>query len=246
MSIAGPARPRTTPDVEVEPVPGLVRSSRPTLRGRVSSGHLVMVVAGLLGVVVSVSVLRDEPAGVRVAVASHDIAAGDVVHATDLTAERVQAPACLLDTLVREDDVRRFRGHVVVAPVAAGELVVRSRLRPRAAPGGLRAMSVPIERARAAGGRLATGDRVDVVFAGQREASIIVADARVLAVDEPGRGGIGEVAQPFTVTLAVDARQSQLLAAAIADGEISLTRTTGARSARGTPPLDLDRVEDAP
>ena len=54
------------------------------------------------------------------------------------------------------------------------------------------------------------------------------------------------MAQPFTVTLAVDARQSQLLAAAIADGEVSLTRTTGARSARGTPPLDLDRVEDAP
>jgi Flp pilus assembly protein CpaB len=104
-------------------------------------------------------------------------------------------------------------------------------------------MSIPIEASRAAGGRIEPGDRVDVVFAGAHEASIIVPDARVLAVDEPGRGGIGEVSQPFTVTIAVDAHQSQLLAAAIADGELSITRTTGATSSEGTAPVSLERVD---
>ena len=39
------------------------------------------------------------------------------------------------------------------------------------------------------------------------------------------------------VTLAVDARQSQLLAAALADGDFVLTRVTGAPSSADLPPL---------
>jgi Flp pilus assembly protein CpaB len=103
-------------------------------------------------------------------------------------------------------------------------------------------MSIPIDPARAVGGRLAAGDRVDVLFAGQDAVSIIVADAPVLAVDARGRGGIGESSSPFTVTLGVSARQSQLVAAAVADGELSLARTTGAPSARDTEPEQLDRA----
>jgi Flp pilus assembly protein CpaB len=103
-------------------------------------------------------------------------------------------------------------------------------------------MSIPIDPSRAVGGRLDAGDRVDVLFAGQEAVSIIVADAPVLAVDARGRGGIGESSSPFTVTIAVTPRQSQLVAAAVADGDISLARTTGATSARGTAPESLDRV----
>ena len=80
----------------------------------------------------------------------------------------------------------------------------------RAAKAGLRAMSIPIDPSRAVGGRLAAGDRIDVLFAGDREVSIIVRDAEVIAIDAKGRGGIGETSSPFTVTIAVDARQSQL------------------------------------
>ena len=103
-------------------------------------------------------------------------------------------------------------------------------------------MSIPIDPARAVGGRLAAGDRVDVLFAGEQAVSIIVADAEVLAVDARVAAASASRASPFTVTIAVTARQSQLVAAAVADGEISLARTTGARSARGTAPQSLDRV----
>jgi Flp pilus assembly protein CpaB len=141
---------------------------------------------------------------------------------------------------VRAGERSQLFGRIAGATIEADELVVRRWFRRLAAPGGRRAMSIPIDPARAVGGRLAAGDRIDVVFAGDAAASIIVADAEVLAVDARGRGGIGESASPFTVTVAVSAHESQLLAAAIADGELSLVRATGAPSARGTPPDVID------
>ena len=209
--------------------------------GRLSAGHLVMIAAGLVGMVLTLAALRDRPAGREVAVAAHDIHAGDALVPTDLRLVRVDADDDVLATVVRGRDLGHVRGLVATARIGAGELVPRRGLRPQAAPGGLRAMSIPIDPARAVGGRLAAGDRVDVVFAGREESSIIVADALVLSVDARGRGGIGESASPFTVTVAVDARQSELLAAAIADGNLSLTRTTGAEPSVGTPAIPLDR-----
>ncbi len=144
--------------------------------------------------------------------------------------------------MAQAGDQRRLQGRIAGSTIAEGELVTIRTLRRRAAPRGLRAMSIPIDPSRAVGGRLGAGDRVDVLFAGQQAVSIIVADAPVLAVDARGRGGIGESSSPFTVTIAVTPRQSQLVAAAVADGDISLARTTGATSARGTLPESLDRV----
>jgi Flp pilus assembly protein CpaB len=215
---------------------------RPQLAGRLSRGHLMMIVAGIVGVVLSFAALRQHPSDTLVAVAAHEIRAGEVVHPADLRTERVTMGASVLATVVRGGDIGRLRGRIAGTTIAAGELVMRRTLRPRAARAGLRAMSIPIDPARAVGGRLAAGDRVDVLFAGERAVSIIVADAEVLAVDARGRGGIGDTASPFTVTIAVSATQSQLVAAAIADGNISLARTTGADSAKGTAPESISRV----
>jgi Flp pilus assembly protein CpaB len=223
------------PTTELQPGP-----SR-TLRGRISRGHVVMVIAGVVGVVLSFAALREHDGNARVLVAAHEIRAGETVDPADFRSEAVTMGSALLATAVRAHDAPTVRGKVAASTIAAGELVVRRTLRPRAARHGLRAMSIPIDPARAVSGRLAAGDRVDVLFAGTREVSIIVADAEVLAVDARGRGGIGESASPFTVTVAVSAQQSQLLAAAIADGDVSITRTTGARPAAGTASQLLDR-----
>src|SRR3954454_6240773 len=208
---------------------------------RVSLCHVVMVVAGLLGVVLSFAALRQRDGDVRVAVAAHEIRAGERVSSGDFRSEAVTMSAPLLATVVRPRELDALAGRIAGTTLAEGELVSQRMLRPPAARHGLRAMSIPIDPARAVGGRLAAGDRVDVLFVGTEEASIIVADAQVLAVDARGRGGIGESASPFTVTLAVTAAQSQLVAAAVADGDVSITRTTGARSAAGTAPQPLDR-----
>ena len=221
---------------------GASGAPRRTLSGRFSSGHLVMVVAGLLGMVLGIAALRHEPAGVSVAVAAHEIRAGDSVTADDFRTARVQTSSELLATFVRTRDVPGLRGRIATATIATGEPVIRRELLPRAAKAGLRAMSIPIDPSRAVGGHLAIGDRIDVLFAGDHEVSIIVRDAEVIAIDAKGRGGIGETSSPFTVTIAVDAAQSQLLAAAIADGDMSIARTTGARSSKGTAAQSLDRV----
>ena len=209
---------------------------------RFSSGHLVMVVAGLLGTVLGVAALRQDPRGVPIAVAAREIRAGETVAPNDFGTARVATSDDLLSTLLRAHDVGNVRGRIAVATIEVGEPIVRRNLRPAAARHRLRAMSIPIDPSRAVGGRLTSGDRVDVLFAGDEAVSIIVRDAEVIAVDAKGRGGIGETSSPFTVTLAVDARQSQLLAAAIADGDISIARTTGATSSKGTAPQPLDRV----
>jgi Flp pilus assembly protein CpaB len=102
-------------------------------------------------------------------------------------------------------------------------------------------MSIPIDPARAVNGELASGDRVDVILAGDHEVSIIVADAQVLSVSRPDRGGaFGGIDNKFTVTLAVDAQESELVAAGIAGGDIVITRTTGSRPSEPTPPLPID------
>jgi Flp pilus assembly protein CpaB len=201
-----------------------------------------MVAAGLLGMVLALAALRDDPGGVEVAVAAHEIRSGEAVRSSDFRTERVQATERVLDSFVRARELHHVRGRIAVSTITAGDPVFRRELRPRAARSGLRAMSIPIDPSRAVGGRLEAGDRVDILFTGEREVSIIVRDASVLAVDAKGRGGIGETTSPFTVTIAVDARQSQLLAAAIADGDISIARTTGARSSEGTRPQPLDRA----
>jgi pilus assembly protein CpaB len=211
-------------------------------RGRFSRGHVVMAIAGITGVVLSFAVLRDREGDTAVLVAAHEIRAGETVRASDFETARATLSPSVLATVARARDRARLEGRIAGSTIAAGELVTTRTLRRRAAPHGLRAMSIPIDPARAVGGRLAAGDRVDVLFAGQQVVSIIVADAPVLAVDARSRGGIGESASPFTVTIGVNARQSQLVAAALADGDLSLARTTGAPSAKGLTPESLDRV----
>jgi pilus assembly protein CpaB len=214
----------------------------PRRRGRVSRGHLVMAIAGIVGVVLSFAVLRQREGESAVLVAAHEIRAGETITAADFRSVRVTLTPDLLATVAQVGDQPRLVGRIAGATIADGEMVATRTLRRRAAPHGLRAMSIPIDPSRAVGGRLAAGDRVDVLFAGQQAVSIIVADAPVLAVDARGRGGIGESASPFTVTIGVTARQSQLVAAAVADGELSLARTTGADSARGVAPESPARV----
>src|SRR5262249_33557512 len=166
----------------------------------------------------------------------------EVIGRRDLRVERIDARPQLLRTIVAVRGASSLRGQIAVTRIAANAVVPIGSVRAPAAKGGLRAMSIPIDPALAAGGALAAGDHVDIVFRSRDAASIIVADAEVLAVDARGRGGIGETSSPFVVTIAVDARQSLLLGAAIADGHISIARTTGAPSSAGTSPQPLERL----
>jgi pilus assembly protein CpaB len=209
-----------------------------------SAGHLVMIVAGLAGMLLTLALLRSADRRVEVAVAAHDLRAGSVVGPDDIRSERVKMDDDLLDTVLGPDDVADLDGAVATETIRAGELIASTDVRAPATSSGLRAVSIPIEPARAVNGELVPGDRVDVLLAAEQEVAIIVADAEVLDVSDPDAGGaLGEVDEQFTVTLAVDAPETQLLAAAITDGDMLIARSTGAKSAEGTPPLPIDFVE---
>src|SRR5829696_4873293 len=224
-----------------ESVPRPATSLPRGLMSRLSTGHLVMIVAGLLGLLLTVAVLRRADERQPVAVAARDLAPGSALTESSVRYVRVKMDDSLLGTVLQPNDVNRLRGFVAAYPIAAGELVHRRAVRPGAAPAGKRAMSVAIDPARAVNGELEAGDRVDVILAGNHEVSIIVADAEVLSVGRPDRrAAFGGVDDKFTVTLAVDARESQLVAAGIAGGDIVITRTTGSGPAEATPPLPVD------
>ncbi len=198
-----------------------------------------MLVAGLLGGLFTLAALREDDQRATIAVAARDLASGARLGAGDVRFEAVRAERALLDALV-PDNGGTVSGSVLDGPVRAGDPILRADLRTRAAPQGRRAMSIPIAPTHAVNGRLDVGDRVDVVAAGDREVAIIVADAEVLDIDDPASGALGSTDDTLGVTLAVDARQSQLLAAAIATDEVFLARVTGASSSVGVPPLALE------
>ena len=210
--------------------------------GRISTGHLVMVVSGLAGLVLTLSLLRGADAHVEVAVAARDLPAGSVFDESDVRSASVQMDGAVLRTVLSMGDVSAHRGSVSAVAIEEGELIARRSLRPVAARAGQRAMSFPIDVARAVNGELAAGDRVDVLVATEQDVAIVVADAEVLDVRGGGEGGaFGATADEFSVMLAVDVEESQMLTAAAVDGDVFMTRTTGSEPATGVPPLPIDR-----
>jgi Flp pilus assembly protein CpaB len=199
-----------------------------------------MLVAGVAGLVVTLGVLRPGAGGAHVAIAVRDLEAGAVLGARDVRFESVSASDRVVGRYVTAGELPGLRGRVLTAPVFADEPVLEAHLRMRASADGRRAMSIPVDRARAVDGKLAPGDRVDVVLAGDDEVTIVVAAAEVLAVD--GNDAFGTRRGEVRVTLAVDARESQLLAAALADGDFVLTRVTGAPSSADLPPLAIGKA----
>jgi Flp pilus assembly protein CpaB len=216
---------------------------RRNLLSLVSGGHLVMIVAGLLGMLLTLALLRSADHRVRVAVAAHDLLPGDRIGPDDVRYERVKMDDDLLATVLEPDDVDAIAGSVAIGPIDEGELVARRDLRQPAAGSGLRAVSIPIDPSRAVAGDLAAGDRADVILAGDREVAIIVAGAEVLSVNHPDDGAFTAAEDELTITLAVDAHESQLLTAAVTDGDILVARSTGSSSARDTAPLPIASVD---
>jgi Flp pilus assembly protein CpaB len=208
-------------------------------RRRAVGPQVLMLVAGVAGLVVTLAVLRPGTGGQRVAIAVRDLEAGTVLAERDVRYESVSASDRVAGSYVSRRELPGLRGRVLTVPVFADEPLLEAHLRARAATDGRRAMSIPVDRARAVNGKLAPGDRVDVVVAGDDAVTIVVAGAEVLDVD--GDDAFGTRRGEVRVTLAVDARESQLLTAALADGDFVLTRVTGAPSSVDLPPLVTSR-----
>ncbi len=201
----------------------------PGARSRLSLGHVVTLLAGLLAMLLVFSVLRERDTTWRAVVAGGEIRAGTAVDRASFRLVDVHVPDSVRGTLVAPASLARLRGWIATRTIQPGELVSRGDLRAPAAPSALRVMSIPVEAAHAVGGSLAAGDQVDVIQVDEDgQARYVVSGAQVLAVNRPDAGVIGAAAGSSSITVAVDARQALRLAAAIRGQRFEIVRSTGA------------------
>jgi Flp pilus assembly protein CpaB len=194
-----------------------------------SAGHAVMVVTGLLGAVLTLSLLRAADDGRPVLVAAHEVVPGTVIEADTVRVARLDASDRILASLYRPDELDELAGRVATAPIGSGSLVTRGSVRAVTAGAARRSMSFGIAAARAVGGDLDGGDRVDIlaVEADGVDARYVMTDVEVLSVDDGAGGPLG-TPDDVTVTIAVDPDGAARLTGALEGGKVTLVRATGA------------------
>ena len=212
---------------------------RRAFASRVSTGHVVMVLAGALGVLLTLSVLRAADATRPMLAAARDIAPGTVIDARALRVTRVHVDAAVGATLFDGAALASLDGRVAVERISAGSLVSRSSVRTATAGGVPRAMSFPIPRSRAVGGAVAAGDRVDVLAVRRNtgRSGYVATDVQVLAFSSRGSGPL-EGSDDASVTIAVDSAAATRVASALEVGTITLVRATGATPLHQDVPFD--------
>jgi Flp pilus assembly protein CpaB len=192
----------------------------------VVGGFLIALSA--LGIYVAWSVAAGSPTTSYV-VARHDVAVGTRLTAADLTTAPMELPPSLARTGAFARSTALV-GATTVGPIRAGELVqagdvVRTSSQPDALE-----LAFAVEPARAVGGSLRPGERVDVLATFGSGATAytvtVVRQAQVLDVGADGSGlGAG---RSLVVRLAVATSDEALaLAHAVNAGDVTLVRATG-------------------
>ena len=206
-------------------------ATRRTTGRRVALPNGRAVVGGLLVAAAAVGTYAawsgaDDPPTTRFAVASRDIAVGEVLEAGDIELVAMDAAASVAGAAFEGDDASLLVGQVTVAPLSHGDLVQRSAVVVPEDAEPARQLSFPIDVSAALAGTVEVGERVDVVVTSGSDVaeatSEIVARgatvARVLGADDGGR---------LVVLLSVpDETDLLALTTAARVGELTLVRTT--------------------
>lgn len=223
------------------PRPRPVAPRRRKARERISLGHLFMIAAALLAFVLVISVLQDRSKTTQVLVARSDIQPGSAITPDLVRQVPMPAGSDLATAMAGLGDLAGG-GAIAGQRIEAGDPVTLTAIAPRSDNSGLRAMSIPIERARAVGGELAPGDRVDVISVTGSSATYVATDLEVLKTqNQQGTGALGSSAlTDYYVTVAVDGETALAIALAQQTGEVSILRSTGAV------PVPLDQRVVAP
>lgn len=216
----------TTPTASPRPPQdGMPR--RRGLASRISPGLALVLAAGLIAGIANFAVLRGADQRIVVVTAARDLAAGVPILPEDLGTTRIGLTAAGDVGLLPAEDLGRLLGSVPANDIAAGTALRPGDVVDGAAVGGLRAMSLALERARAAAGAITIGDRVDVLATLDGASHYLLADVGVLAVSGSDSLALGGSSNAFSVTLAVDAEAARCLATGQAVAEITLVLATG-------------------
>lgn len=205
------------------------RVDRRRFASRLSVGHVVMILAGLLAALANLAVIRASSSTVPVLVLREDVAIGERITPDLLRTVEGRLDAEVLATLVSPELVRAggLDGMVTATTVTAGSPLRLADLRPTATDEpGLRRIAIPIRPEAAVGGAIEVDDRVDVIQVVDGEPRYLVADARVLARAESTGTALGAMSS-FFVTIGVDEDTALCLASAIEAGGLTIVLSTG-------------------
>lgn len=200
------------------------------LLSRVSTGQVIMVLAGLLAALLNFTLLQQRDEVFQVVVTSRSLLPGQTVGLDDFTYAQLRASQDLLDTFVLADAAGGLEGQVAIRSIPAGNVVSGADFRPAAAPSQQRAMSVPVDPGKAVNGSLTTNDIVDIILVDDGRASYVALGVEVLAVPAPQEGFASTV--DYAVTIVVDDETALQVASAIGRGQLHLVRSTGAQAAQ--------------
>lgn len=201
---------------------------RRSLVSRIRLGHVVMVLAAIVALLLNLAVLRSDDATIDIAVASAEVRAGTTLELSHIDEVAIPADTALTARLLPATEIEHAVGRLIVRPIQAGHPILLSDLLAVDAGDGLRAMSVPIDQSRAVSGQLTRGDTVDIVLVADGVATYVAAGIEVLDVPSAETNALG-ARSGYAPTVAVDSSQALRIAAALDSGEVHIIRSTGAQ-----------------
>ncbi len=205
---------------------GTSGSERRPGRKRFSSTHLLIAVVAVLAFVLNFLALRSRDATVMVATAEGAVPQGAALTKDLVEFIPISAGFAGIDSLLTEDILADFEGWASARPLEDGDLITAADLVEPGVAGGLRAMSLPVSPEHAAGGRLAVGDRVDVITVFQDTASYVATGLEVTGVANADPNSFSSAGHH--VVVGVTAAEALRLAEALDSGSIEVIRSTGA------------------
>jgi Flp pilus assembly protein CpaB len=219
--------PLTEPATVRDDITTALGAPRRSLITRLSIGHVVMILAGLVAILLNLAFLRTGADTVNVAVAARTMEAGTVLSQTLLDSVEVAEVGKLAQGLLTDDAFTGLYGSVLARDIQAGEPIRRSDLRPAGSSLALREYSIEVEAASAAGGSIQDTDIVDIIAVIDNQAFYVAAGLEVVRVsgDNAEHGGADLI-----IVLSVDDRTALEIESARSSGPISVVRATGAPS----------------
>ncbi len=217
----------TEPATVRKEIPTSAAPTRRSLVSRLSIGHVVMILAGLIAILLNLAFLRSGTDTVNIAVAATSMEAGTVLSAELIDSVEVGDAGELARGLLTDDALAALYGSLLARDIGPGEPIRRSDLRPAGSSLALREYSIEVEAANAAGGSIQDTDVVDIIAVIDTRAFYVAAGLEVVRVsgDDGGLGG-GDL----IIVLSVDDRTALEIESARAAGSISVVRSTGAPS----------------
>ena len=224
------------PRVEADEAPPAIRRRRPLPNGRAVVGGL-LIAAAAVGVFSAYTSATARPR-TTYAVAARDLAPGTRVTAADFELVPLSLPPEQRSHAF--DSTQALHDATVVDQLLEGELVQAGSLVATGTAADTRSVSLAVAPARALGGALKAGERVDILAtfgAGEQACtSVVVADVPIVSADS---GNDALVAQPETVTVTVAVRTAQ---DAVAVAHAANAATVTLARATGSTPSPTERV----